>query len=691
MSRLSIVALFTSCIIYAQFDATSKWVDVVLRGETPSSSEYYIGIGRVKKGKRTAMEFEKEAKQLALIDISSQIRTQIISSSKSYVFEDQDTFEKTYESEAASMTYSDMEGLELYRKYSSDTEYFVYYRLNKAEYQKNMEKAVATARSLFDDFIEIDEDSEPIRRLKLLIHCYEYLYKALGGAGVMHQDNEREFNLTSRVQTEIETIVNNIQLKTEKNRYRTVVGERVDDPLKIETDIYLPRGERVPINELPLKFIFTKGNGNFSSSLLVSDEYGVVSTFINKITSKYPTQFVKARIDLKNLTLDPTKPSYLDDYFEKLSNNRSITFTLEVSELKNDMIAIFVVGREGVSNPEERIVNRHFEESFSKITDFEIKDRTAAEKILENKGWDNATICDDSECQLQVGQLLGVDKMIFAELTYLEGSKEYNCYMSMSDILNKTTTEPTNFELKVKSKDKFGDLKNEIPKWVREFYGSLNPGMITFHNDTPARVNVIIDGKNEGSLPMYEREFKEGNYAIKFASPGYETKEAQFFISPMAAIEQRILLEQKTKGKAFMRSLIFPGRGQWYSADEDHGGRRITGFIFTGLTVASAVASGYLWYNYSLTKATFEQSRNDYLAQVVMGEIEAYKIIMDDDYATMSSSKATASIMTGLFATIWIGSALEAMLNFPSDYGVGASFSYDPSVEQNQLYLYKTF
>ncbi len=32
----------------------------------------------------------------------------------------------------------------------------------------------------------------------------------------MHQDNEREFNLTSRVQTEIETIVNNIQLKTEK-------------------------------------------------------------------------------------------------------------------------------------------------------------------------------------------------------------------------------------------------------------------------------------------------------------------------------------------------------------------------------------------------------------------------------------------------------------------------------------------
>lgn len=689
MKRLSQLFLISMCVLSAQ--PKPNWVESVLSGETPSNPEYYIGIGRVDINNQSRKEYENEGKELALIDISSQIKTQVIGTSESYFFEDQGTMEDRFQAESKTITFSDLEGLELHRKYSTRDEYFVYYRLNKKTYKDNMEKAVATARNLFDDFMDIDEDNEPIRRLKLLIHCYEYLYKALGGAGVMHQDNEREFNLTSRVQTEIETIVNNIQLKTVKNRYRAVVGERVDDPLKIETDIYLPRGERVPINELPLKFIFTKGKGEFSSSLLVSDEYGVVSTFINKITSKYPTQFVKARIELKNLTLDPTKPSYLDDYFEQLSNNRSITFTLEVSELKNDMIAIFVVGREGVSNPEERIVNRHFEESFSKITDFEIKDRTAAEKILENKGWDNARICDDSECQLQVGQLLGVDKMIFAELTYLEGSKEYNCYMSMSDILNKTTTEPTNFELKVKSKDKFGDLKNEIPKWVREFYGSLNPGMITFHNDTPARVNVIIDGKNEGSLPMYEREFKEGNYAIKFASPGYETKEAQFFISPMAAIEQRITLVQKTKGKAFMRSLVFPGRGQWYSADEDHGGRKISGVIFTGLTVASAIGSGYLWYNYSLDKTTFESSRNDYLAQEVMGEIEAYKKIMEDDHATMSSSKATASIMTGLFVTIWIGSALEAMLNFPTDYGVGASFSYDPYMQQNQINFHATF
>ena len=425
--------------------------------------------------------------------------------------------------------------------------------------------------------------------------------------------------------------------------------------------------------------------------MVISNEFGDVSTFVNKITSKYPTQFVMARIDLKNLTLDPTKPSYLDDYFEKLSNNRSITFTFEISELKNDRVAIFIVGREGISNPEKNIINRHFEAAFSKVSDFEIKDRKYVDRILQEKQWDAAQVCDDNECRMQMGKILDVDKMIFAELTYLEGSKEYNCYMSLTDIENNTTSEPTNFEIKVKSKDKFGVLKNIIPKWVREFYGSLNPGMITFHNDTPARVNVIIDGENEGSLPMYEREFKEGNYTITFASAGYEIKEAQFFISPTAPIEQRISLVQKTKGKAFMRSLVLPGRGQLYSADEDHGGRKIMGFIFTSLTVASAVGSGYLWYNYSLTKSEYENSRNDYLAQELMENIDTYKIIMEDDHSTMSSAKSTASIMTGLFATIWISSALEAMLNFPRDYGVGASFSYNPVYESNQLYLYKTF
>ena len=113
--------------------------------------------------------------------------------------------------------------------------------------------------------------------------------------------------------------------------------------------------------------------------------------------------------------------------------------------------------------------------------------------------------------------------------------------------------------------------------------------------------------------------------------------------------------------------------------------------FFAGLTVASAVGSGYLWYNYSLTKSEYEQSRDDYLDQELMANIDTYKIIMEDDHTTMSSAKSTASIMTGLFATIWISSALEAMLNFPTDYGVGASFSYDPIHEQNQLYLYKTF
>jgi len=689
LKRLSQLFLISMCVLSAQ--PKPNWVESVLSGETPRDPEYFIGIGRVDINKRSRAEYENEGKELALIAISSQIKTQVIGISESYFFEDQETMVDRFQAKSMTITFGDLEGLELHRKFSTRDEYFVYYRLNKKSHKENMEKAVTTARNLFDDFMNIDEDNDPIHRLKLLIHCYEYLYKALGGAGVMHQDNEREFNLTSRVQTEIETIVNNIQLKTVKNRYRAVVGERVNDPLKIETDIYLPRGERVPINELPLKFLFTKGNGEFSSSVVISNEFGDVSTFVNKITSKYPTQFVMARIDLKNLTLDPTKPSYLDDYFEKLSNNRSITFTFEISELKNDRVAIFVVGREGISNPEERIINRHFEEAFSKVSDFEIKDRKYVDRILQENQWDAARVCDDNECRMQMGKILDVDKMIFAELTYLEGSKEYNCYMSLNDIENNTTSEPTNFELKVKSKDKFGDLKNIIPKWVREFYGSLNPGMITFHNDTPARVNVIIDGKNEGSLPMYEREFKEGKYAITFVSPGYEIKEAQFFISPTAPIEQRISLVQKTKGKAFMRSLVLPGRGQRYSADEDHGGRKITGFIFTGLTVASAVGSGYLWYNYSLNKTTFESSRNDYLAQEVMSEIEAYKKIMEDDHATMSSAKTTASIITSLFATIWISSALEAMLNFPKDYGVGASFSYDPIHVQNQLYLYKTF
>ena len=137
MKRLSQLLLICMCVLNAQ--PKPKWVESVLSGETPRDPEYFIGIGRVDINKRSRAEYENEGKELALIDISSQIKTQVIGISESYFFEDQETMVDRFQAKSMTITFGDLEGLELYRKFSTSDEYFVYYRLNKKSHRENME------------------------------------------------------------------------------------------------------------------------------------------------------------------------------------------------------------------------------------------------------------------------------------------------------------------------------------------------------------------------------------------------------------------------------------------------------------------------------------------------------------------------------------------------------------------------
>ena len=98
-----------------------------------------------------------------------------------------------------------------------------------------------------------------------------------------------------------------------------------------------------------------------------------------------------------------------------------------------------------------------------------------------------------------------------------------------------------------------------------------------------------------------------------------------------------------------------------------------------------------MWNEYLTTKTNYDNSVVDYNEQEVMTEIESYRKVMEDNHTTMASAKSNAGVITGVLATVWLSSALEAMLRFPTDYGASVSFSYDPVLHSRQLNLYVDF
>ncbi len=200
-----------------------------------------------------------------------------------------------------------------------------------------------------------------------------------------------------------------------------------------------------------------------------------------------------------------------------------------------------------------------------------------------------------------------------------------------------------------------------------------------------------MDGKYWNDLPIREEVLQPAKYKMQFSLSGFETMKKTYNLVLGQKIEERIELDEKTRTEAFVKSLIFPGYGQWYSSDNTHNSRRVTGTVFALAYVGSLFGTGLMWNEYLTTKTNYDNSVVDYNEQEVMTEIESYRKVMEDNHTTMASAKSNAGVITGVLATVWLSSALEAMLRFPTDYGASVSFSYDPVLHSRQLSLHVDF
>ena len=101
----------------------------------PVSSMDYIGIGRANKS-GPLEEYQALAKKNALNDMAGEIQVKVNSNSLLYTLEHDERFSASFTEQISTQTSIDLEGFEAYDNYETPTEYWVYYRLNKAQYEQ---------------------------------------------------------------------------------------------------------------------------------------------------------------------------------------------------------------------------------------------------------------------------------------------------------------------------------------------------------------------------------------------------------------------------------------------------------------------------------------------------------------------------------------------------------------------------
>lgn len=147
-------------------DTRPQWIDA-----RPVNSAYYIGIGNCSKTAQP-LDYQNIAKKNALNDMATEISVRVQGSTFLNSMEVNRNFSEEFISTINTTTNEQIEDYEIAGTWETEKEFWVYYRLNKAQYQaKKAEKKNQVLRSAYDFYLK-GLDAENTNNLSAAIDLY---------------------------------------------------------------------------------------------------------------------------------------------------------------------------------------------------------------------------------------------------------------------------------------------------------------------------------------------------------------------------------------------------------------------------------------------------------------------------------------------------------------------------------------
>lgn len=302
-------------------------------------------------------------------------------------------------------------------------------------------------------------------------------------------------------------------------------------------------------------------------------------------------------------------------------------------EAKTTVAVLDFEGR-GISVLEAQTLTDRFNSSMNSTKKVLMVERGTMMDVLTEQGFE-ADKCTSQECAAEVGAMLGVEFMISGAIgklgdTYTIDVKMFSVATGAAENMKSVTYQ-----------GKVDGLITEI-----EILGWTLLGL-----DVPKN---LLDKKRLGTTAYLAQEAKAAS---------------------------------KTQMGALVRSLMFPGLGQFYSD------QRMWGF---GWIAAEAVVGGLIFMNYSDYQTAYDDYNNYHTAYVNETDpalIAEYKAQSQTSYADMESANDAMKSMAGIAAAVWIANAVHAYMVGPKP-GVTAAYNetpvqlaYDQQTDQFQLSL----
>jgi hypothetical protein len=286
------VFAFQCNIVSAKSKRKPKWVT-----NRPIDGNYYIGIG---KSSKTQADYIQLAKNTALADMISEISVNISSNSILYKFEDNLGYKEKYEATIKTSVKDHIQDYEIVASWENKDEYWVYYRLSKAEYKSLKREKLEKAKSLSKDFYEkaklYEKEYDINNALIFYIKSFDAIINHLGEDLSVFTFDGRIY-LDNAVFQSIQDIFSRMRFVSEKESYELKAlssgNKQVIFKAKLRTDLETENLSNIPI-------IFSFPTIDMLPEQVVTIDNGKAECTIAGTVPKGRTHILRAELNVDN-------------------------------------------------------------------------------------------------------------------------------------------------------------------------------------------------------------------------------------------------------------------------------------------------------------------------------------------------------------------------------------------------------
>jgi hypothetical protein len=217
---------------------------------------------------------------------------------------------------------------------------------------------------------------------------------------------------------------------------------------------------------------------------------------------------------------------------------------------QTSMVAVNDFRGEGVAASSARIISDRIRSELVNSGLFRIIERSEMDNILKEQGFQQSGACDDQKCLIEVGQLLGVDRIIAGTVGRL--GDLFTISMRMIDVGSGEIVATVNEDCRCSVEEL---VSKSAPAIVRKLAlrleakgsagGEAATAVATVSvSSEPQGARLSLDGKVVGTTPYENTSLAPGEYALRLERDGYKPREEAVVVDAKKPLRLSYALEQ---------------------------------------------------------------------------------------------------------------------------------------------------